>query len=149
MNSDGIFLEILVSYGTNYKIPNFEIIDAECRIYICPKYLNKNTPKLYQEWLQLIDDSLDGEVEEKDYHLAEIQKTLSHIEEDDISPQEKARMIEESHIEEMEQRDIEIAKNMLQQGLGIHVISKATGLDEKIIQSLYAEETGGLGSNHE
>ena len=122
-------------------------------IYLCPKYLNENTPVLYKEWLKLIEDSLDGEVEEQDYHLAEIQKILTHIEENDVSPREKARMIEESHIEEMEstafdkgikkgeeqavlRRDIEIAKNMLQQGLDSQIIAKTTGLDEKTIQSL-------------
>jgi len=80
-------------------------------VYICPKYLDKNTPDLYKEWLRVIDDSLDGNVEEKDYQLAEIQKILTHIEEDDVSPREKARMIEESYIDEMETTAFEKAVN--------------------------------------
>lgn len=118
-------------------------------IYICPKYLNKNTPTLYREWLRVIEDSLDGKVDEKNYKLTEIQKILTHIEENDVSPQEKARMINEVHIEEMEstafnkgikqgvlKRDLEIAKNMLQQGLDIQIIVKITGLNEELIRSL-------------
>ena len=118
-------------------------------IYICPKYLNDNTPEHYKEWLRVIDDSLDGEIEEQDYQLAEIQKILIHIEENDVSPREKARMIDEAHIEEMEstafdkgvevgmkERDTEMTKKMLQQGLEIEVVSKITGLDIKLIQSL-------------
>jgi hypothetical protein len=58
-------------------------------------------------------------------------------------------MIEESTIDKMEttafekafnQRNIEITKNMLQQGLDLDVILKITGLEIKFIQSLIDAE---------
>ena len=101
----------------------------------------------------MIDDSLDGYVEESDYHLSEIQKILVHIEEDDISPIEKHTMIEESYLDEVEKKGIkkgieegfkegieksklDIALMMLKQGFDIKTIAQITALDEKIISQL-------------
>ncbi|TAN48820.1 MAG: Rpn family recombination-promoting nuclease/putative transposase [Methylococcaceae bacterium] len=119
-------------------------------IYICPKYVDANTPPLYQEWLQVIDDSLDNKVDESQYRLAEIQKVLLHIEEDGVTPDERARMIDESYIGEAERRgielgieqgiaegkakrELELAKTMLQEGFDIKSIVKITGLTEAAI----------------
>lgn len=116
-------------------------------IYICPKYVDENTPPLYQEWLQVINDSLDHKVDESQYQLKEIQKVLVHIEEDGVTPDERARMIDESYIGEAEkrgleqgikqgfeegksQRELELAKTMLLEGFDIRTITKITGLSE-------------------
>ena len=61
-------------------------------LYICPKYLNEKTPKPYQEWMRAIQDSLDQQVEENDYTVAEVRKIFDYIEKDLISPKERARM---------------------------------------------------------
>ena len=74
-------------------------------IYICPKYLNSEVPAIYHEWLQVIDDSLDGEIDESLYHLPEIQKIVHRIEKDDISPEERYWMIEE-YSEEKSKREM-------------------------------------------
>jgi predicted transposase/invertase (TIGR01784 family) len=111
-------------------------------IYICPKYVNDNTPLLYQEWLKVINDSLDNQVDESQYHTSEIQKVLVSIEEDEITPNERARMIEESYSQKAEQRGIEqgieqgkleTAKTMLAEGFDMKTIVKITGLTEEMI----------------
>jgi len=112
--------------------------------YLCPKYMNDKTPLLYREWLQVIDDSLDNTVDESQYHLSEIHKVLHHIEEDGVTAEERAQMIEESYIGEAEkrgieqgklEREIEIAKTMLEQGFDVKTIIKITGLNEEDILS--------------
>jgi len=122
-------------------------------IYLCPKYWNDKTPPAYQEWLRAIEDSLDEQVEETQYQLPEIHKIFHHIEKDLISPQERARMIEEYHLDELKQdqfaegwetgvtqgimkRNIEIAKKLLVEGTSPEVIAKITDLTAEEIQAL-------------
>jgi len=114
-------------------------------IFLCPKYLNETTPLAYREWLEVISDSLDNQVDESHYHLPEISKVLSYIEEADVSPEEKARMIDETHLEELreqgrkeglEQKTLEMAKTMLQEGLSVKMIVKITGLNEEAISKI-------------
>lgn len=115
-------------------------------IFLCPKYVNENTPQPLKEWLEAIDDSLDGQVEESHYHLSEILKVFEHIEEDDISPKEKARMIDEYNSEELKQttfnegieqgiekNKLDIAVAMIEKKLDSKIIADITGLDEEII----------------
>jgi predicted transposase/invertase (TIGR01784 family) len=130
-------------------------------IYICPKYVNEKTPLLYQEWLRVIEDSLDNQIDESQYHLSEIEKVLSHIKRDEVTPEERARMIEESYIEEAEKKALKeglekglkqgveqgieqgkllekqlMAKSMLQEGLTVEMIAKITGLDVSTISAI-------------
>lgn len=64
-------------------------------IYLCPKYLNEETPEQWREWLQAIDDSLDEQVDESQYRNSCVRKVLDLIEKDDITPQERAEMKDE------------------------------------------------------
>jgi predicted transposase/invertase (TIGR01784 family) len=109
-------------------------------IYLCPKYLDENTPLPYREWLEVISDSLDNQVDESHYHLPEISKVLDYIEAD-VSPEEKARMIDEYNFEEwrkegIKERMLEMAKTMLQEGFTLAMISKLTGLDEQTVLAI-------------
>jgi predicted transposase/invertase (TIGR01784 family) len=110
--------------------------------------VNENTPLLYQEWLKAIHDSLDKQVDESQYTLSEIHTAFAHIEEDGITPDERARMIEESYLQKAERRGIEqgieegkqakafeMAKSMLGKGLAIKMIAEITGLSEAQILS--------------
>ena len=118
-------------------------------VYLCPKYVDENTPLLYQEWLRVINESLSRQVDESQYRLAEIQTALLRIEEDGITPDERALMIEESYSQKAEQRGIEqgidegkhtkaieIAKNLLAMDLDIESIVRATGLTSVEIENL-------------
>ena len=64
-------------------------------IYIAPKYVTNQTPEPYQQWLKAINDSLDGQVEERDYHSDIIQQVFALIKKDKTTPQEYARMKDE------------------------------------------------------
>lgn len=106
-------------------------------IYVCPKYLDEHTPPAYREWLRVIEDSLDGQIDERNYQLAEVQKIIAYIEQDDISPEEKARMIEEYHVEErIDKKTRKIARSLLLGGVDKAIIAESTGLAPSEIEAL-------------
>ncbi len=72
-------------------------------IFLCPKYLNDETPKEYREWLEVIQDSLDEEVDESHYLNPQIQRIFKMIEKDKVTPEERARMFDQHANEEFEQ----------------------------------------------
>jgi predicted transposase/invertase (TIGR01784 family) len=134
-------------------------------IYLCPKYANEKTPAIYKEWLDAIQDTLDGQVEESNYHEALIQKIFNAIENDHVSPTERARMFDEFNDEEYKQtafaegieKGIEkgitkglaegelkakfaIAEGMLAKGLDLQTISELTGLTQIEIENLQHNE---------
>jgi hypothetical protein len=113
-------------------------------MYLCPKYVTEETPAPYREWLLAIADSLDEEVEESTYHHPEIQKIFQYIEKDRVSPDERARMIEEYHQQEkfeegIEAGKMETAKRMLAEGMEVALIAKFTELSETTILTLKSE----------
>ncbi len=161
-----VYTIVVLTSGDKYKTP-VSVIDFDPRdldgqplgeiphkvIYICPKYLNEKTPQLYREWMQVIDDSLDGTVDESLYHLPEIEKVLTHIEQNGVTPEERYWMIEEYSEEKAKQekfeegiekgieqgklkRDLEIAKSMLAKGFDINTITDITGLSAKMISQV-------------
>ena len=114
-------------------------------IYLCPKYLNAETPAPYQEWLRAIQDTLDEEVDEGQYHRAEIQKLFDAIRREQISPDERARMIDESHQEELQTTKFEdgklagrreTAQALLRKGIPVEIIAETTGLSLEEITAL-------------
>lgn len=110
-------------------------------IYLCPKYVTDNTPENYREWLQAIEDSLDGTVDETAYQRPEIQKIFGLIEEELISPEERARMKDEYNEEQL-RRDqfkkgvLQTAKNLKKMNVTIEMIMQATGLSRAEIEML-------------
>ena len=134
-------------------------------IYLCPKYVTDETPEPYREWLRAINDTLDGEVDESQYSHALIQQVFDHIEQDKVSPQERARMFDEhgqallrqekfekgkaeGKIEGKAEGKIEgkaegertktlaIVQAMLQKGMALDLISEVTGLPIAEIEQL-------------
>ncbi len=114
-------------------------------LYICPKYATEDTPEPYREWLLAIADSLDEEVNETQYHKAEIQQVFDLIAQDLISPKEYARMKEESSIEQLQQDKFrqgrfaekqETASKMLADGLDSATVMKYTGLSSDDLATL-------------
>ena len=129
-------------------------------LFLCPKYANADTPEQYREWLLAIDDSLDGEVEETNYHQPEILRVFDHILTDDITPEDRALMKDEYSDELLKQEkfeqgvqqglqqgvqqglllaQIETARRMLESGLDIADIASFTGLSEERITALRDE----------
>jgi hypothetical protein len=119
-------------------------------IYLCPKYVTESTPEPYREWLRAIDDTLDEEVDESRYDQRIIQKLFESIRRDHLSPEERARMIEEYHQEELQQtkfeegvhegekkKAIQIARKLLRTGgLTVQSIAAMTDLSEEEVVAL-------------
>jgi predicted transposase/invertase (TIGR01784 family) len=114
-------------------------------IFLCPKYVVESTPEPYREWLMAINDTLDEEVDETQYHQAVIHKLFDAIRRNHISPEERARMIDEYHQEELLQTKFdewklaekrETAASLLKQGIPLDVVAKATGLPEEELKNL-------------
>ncbi|MBK8454811.1 MAG: hypothetical protein WAQ53_03780 [Thiofilum sp.] len=73
-------------------------------MFLCPKYVNENTPAAYREWMRLIDDSLDEEIEASQYPDPYLQQVLEKIRAESVSPSDRARMFDE-YGEEQVQRE--------------------------------------------
>ncbi len=110
-------------------------------LYVCPKYVTDQTPEPCREWLRAINDTLDEKVDETQYHRAEIHKLFDHICQDQISPEERAGMIEEYHQEEIhrtgfDEGKIFVAKGMLEKEVAHDIIAEVTGLSVEELKEL-------------
>lgn len=164
--SVSVYTIVVLTSGDKHKSP-VSVIDFDPKdwqgnplgeiphkvIYICPKYVNDYTPTVYREWLQVIDDSLDGVIDESLYHTPEIQKIVTRIGKNDISPEEKYWMIEEYNDEKakrenyeegvaqgiekgIEKAKIATAKIMLEKQFDAQTIIDITGLPEDVIKGI-------------
>jgi predicted transposase YdaD len=95
--------------------------------------------------MDAIKDTLDGKVEENDYHDAMIQKIFNTIEKDGITPAERYDMFEEYDRHEIAETELKkgilkekklIAKNSLAAGLAIETIVQITGLTLTEIENI-------------
>ena len=99
--------------------------------------------------MRAINDTLDEEVDESQYPEGVIQKLFESIRRDHLSPEERARMIEEYNQEELQQTKFEegvkegekkekqlIAKNLLLKGIAPDLVAEATGLSVMEISEL-------------
>ncbi len=106
-------------------------------IYLCPKYVNANTPEPLQEWMRAIQDSLDEEVDESQYKKVEIQRVFDIIEKDLISPQERANMFEEyNQREAIRERPLQIARNLLAGGFSVEQVAQYTDFSVEEVVAL-------------
>jgi hypothetical protein len=114
-------------------------------LYVCPKYVADDTPEPYREWLLAITDSLDEEVNESAYQRPEIKRVFELITRDLISPKEYARMKEEYSLEQLQrdkfeqgrqQKALEIARNLLAEGIDPAIVAKTTKLSPKELATL-------------
>jgi len=70
-------------------------------LYLSPKHLTTTVPEPYQQWLRLIQDSLDEQADESSYNKPEIQKALNLIKVDGLTPQDRARLKDEYVLEQV------------------------------------------------
>lgn len=66
-------------------------------IYLCPKYVNEETPAALGEWLRAINDTMDEQVDENAYQNPLVRRIFDLIAQDAISSEERARIVEEFH----------------------------------------------------
>ncbi len=78
-------------------------------VYLCPKYLNDETPEPWREWLFAINDSLDEEVDETYYQKACVRKILASIQKNTLTPEDHARMKDEYSEDELRREEWEKA----------------------------------------
>lgn len=118
-------------------------------VFLNPRLRNDKTPKSIRVWLELIDDSMDEEVNEEKYYLPIFQQIIEEIKTDNITPQELKiikdeaaweRTLRESFDEGRRKREEEIALSMLQRGMDIVLISEMTGLKSEEIEPLKYSE---------
>ncbi len=77
-------------------------------MYICPKYVNEDTPKPYREWMLAINDSLDKQVDESKYKHPVIHQLFRQIENDGISPAERTIMFDENADQEYVEKKLKV-----------------------------------------
>lgn len=120
-----VFTLVILTSGDKHKkditITDFDPKDLEGNpigeidhkiIHICPKYLNRKlTPRQYHEWMEAIEDSLDGQVDESKYTHPEIQHVFDLIEKNKVTPQERAKMFDEYSMEAVKQENIQKIKD--------------------------------------
>jgi len=115
-------------------------------VFLNPWLKNEQTPESVNAWLELIEDSLDEQIDESRYSKSSIfQKVIDEIKTDSIAPDELSQIKdeaawedvlrteheegrEEGHMEGRQVERKEIALSMLQEGISIDLITKTTGL---------------------
>ena len=118
----------------NWAAPRHELV------YLNPNYKGADTPQNYRDWLDLVYESIHNpENPNINFQNAGVKRATEIVSYDNISPEEW----EEAKIEvgrrkviklSIEEREMEIAKNAIQEGASDDFIAKITGLSLEQIQ---------------
>ncbi|MCK5898575.1 MAG: hypothetical protein KAG06_05845, partial [Methylococcales bacterium] len=121
------------SVNFSYAVSNMNPIDEHQRIvdvyphqlvFLCPRQANKKTPPKIKKWLDFIEDSLDGKIENSDYP-----DTLSEIKDEMAWSNAKTRFIDEGRKEGIEKGKEEEREKIILQ-------ARKMGLDDEAIAQL-------------
>jgi len=115
-------------------------------VFLNPWLRNEYIPESTNAWLELIEDSLDEQIDESRYSKSPIfQKVIDEIKTDSIAPDELSQIKDEAawedvlrteHEEGHRTREKEIALSMLREGISIDLIVKTTGLQPEEVETL-------------
>lgn len=118
-------------------------------LYLSPKHVDSSVPEPYRQWLMMIQDSLDEQIDESIYQKPEVLKIMQLIKTNGLTPQDRARMKDEYAAEEalkkekeaefqkgiqhgidkgVEQGKLDIARKMQAQGMSSAMIEQLTGI---------------------
>ena len=116
-------------------------------VYICPKYLNEETPEAWREWLLAINDSLDEQVDETHYHKACVQKVFASIQKNTLTPEDRARMKDEYSEDELRREEWDKAEQKgheegREEGAKIKALDIARNLLDVLDDATIAKKTG-------
>ena len=104
-------------------------------IYLCPKYLNDETPEAWREWMLAINDSLDEQVDTSVYHKPSVQKIFACIEKSSLTPADHARMKDEYSEEELRREEWDKAeKRGIEKGIEQGELKKAREMAQQLLQ---------------
>ena len=114
-------------------------------VFLFSKHFGQDTPPALQEWLRAVDDTLDSAVEEAEYANPWILRLFDLVEEDHLTPDDRAQLIEDHYIDQVRAEGEAkgeaktkrlLAIEMLRMGLTIDQVENITGLDQQTLQSL-------------
>jgi len=125
-------------------------------IFLNPRLRSVETPEKIKMWLELIDDSMDEEIDESRYPSPIFREVIEEIKRDNITPQELKvikdeaaweRTLRESfeeghekgHEEGRRQEKEQIALSLLREGVDVSLIARTTGLKPEEINALKKE----------
>jgi len=126
-------------------------------IFLNPRLRSEKTPEKIRAWLELIDDSMDDEVDENKYPSLIFQEVIEEIKRDNVTPQElkvikdeaawertlresfeegHGKGVQEGHEEGRRQEKEQIALSLLREGVDVSLIARTTGLNPEEIEAL-------------
>ena len=110
-------------------------------VFVVPRMVNEKTPSGIKAWLELVLDSLDGEIDESHYDSLIFGKVIDAVKLDNISPSERRVLKDEESWEDtlidVRQKEKEdIARALISAGVSTEVIARATGIPEVDIETL-------------
>ena len=103
--------------------------------------VNEKTPSGIKVWLELVLDSLDGEIDENHYNSPIFERVIDAVKLDNISPAERRVLKDEESWEDtlidVRQKAKEaIARALIREGISTEVITRTTGLTAAEIEKL-------------
>ena len=110
-------------------------------VFVVPRMVNDKTPSGIKVWLELVLDSLDGEIDESRYRSPIFERVIDAVKLDNISPAERRVLKDEESWEDtlidVRQKEKEdIARALIREGISTEVITRTTGLTEAEIEKL-------------
>ncbi len=110
-------------------------------VFVVPRMVNDKTPSGIKAWLELVLDSLDGEMDESRYNSPIFERVIDAVKLDNISPAERRVLKDEESWEDtlidvMQREKEKIARAMISEGLSTEVIARTTGIPEAEIEKL-------------
>ncbi|AUI68853.1 PD-(D/E)XK nuclease family transposase [Beggiatoa leptomitoformis] len=123
-------------------------------IFLCPRLVNEDTPVNVKTWLELIEDSLDGKLEEDKFTAQKFKDILNAIHQQRIDPTLLAQIKDEAAWEDVKREErkegfeagvqlglqegvqqgerrkaLETAQKMLSDGISLETVLRYTGLN--------------------
>ena len=110
-------------------------------VFVVPRMVNDKTPTGIKAWLELVLDSLDGEMDESRYNSPIFEKVIDAVKLDNISPVERRVLKDEESWEDtlidvMQREKETIARALISERVSTDVIARATGIPEVEIETL-------------
>ena len=114
-------------------------------VFVVPRMVNDQTPAGIRAWLELVLDSLDGEIDENRYSSPIFERVIDAVKLDNISPGERRVLKDEEawedtlideHNRGRQQEKVAIAHSLINEGLSTEVIARTTGILEAEIEKL-------------
>ena len=114
-------------------------------VFVVPRMVNEKTPSGIKAWLELVLDSLDGEVDESRHNSPIFERVIEAVKRDNISPAERRvlkdeeswedTLIDEHNLGRQKEKEV-IARALIGEGVSTEIIARATGLSETDIEKL-------------